>query len=597
MNKKLINDWVINVATVNGSGSQSSNNILIKTLFRMGIPVGGKNLFPSNIQGFPTWFTIRANHQGFTSRRVANDFTVAMNLQTIADDTKLVKSGGLFLYNDDLKFDRVLLRQDLKNIGVPFRKLVDQCTKSVKLKKLLTNMVYVGIVAEMLGLDSEVLNSVIQDTFSDKPQVIESNKKAIEVGQIYARENLKDLCPLQAQATNKNDGKILIEGNTAAALGLVYGGCTFASWYPITPSSSLVENFIQYAEKYRQDKDGKNTFAVVQAEDELSAIAMVLGASWAGARAMTASSGPGLSLMSEAAGLSYFAEIPAVLWDIQRVGPSTGLPTRVMQGDLSQAHYLSHGDTRHVVLLPGTPEECFEFGQTAFDLAERLQTFITVLSDIDLGMNLFTAEEFKHPARKFDRGKVLSTEDLNKMETYQRYGDVDGDGIPYRTLPGTRDDKAAFLTRGSGHNENAQYTEDNEAYVRLVDRLYKKYETAKQYVPKPLLQENNQATIGLISFGSCHGPVLEAIHALEEKGLPTSYLRLRALPFTEEVDTYLEKYERIYVIEENRDGQMRGIIQSDYPQHWQKLNSVLHYDGLPIHAQTIVDQIFAKERN
>lgn len=596
--ERKINDWVINVATVNGSGSQSSNNILIKSLFRMGIPVGGKNLFPSNIQGLPTWYTIRANKTGHTSRQIANDLTVAMNLQTVEKDILGVKPGGTFLYNADLKFNTAALRQDVCNIAVPFRELVDQTTDSVKLKKLLTNMVYVGIVAELLAIDWEVLSGVISDMFGSKPKVIESNMKAIEVGRNYARENLNSgEFPLKAEKMDKNNGKILIEGNTAAALGMMYGGCTFVSWYPITPSSSLVENFIGFAEKHRKDENGKNTFAVVQAEDELASIAMVAGASWAGARAMTASSGPGLSLMAETAGLSYFAEVPSVLWDVQRVGPSTGLPTRIMQGDLLAAHYLSHGDTRHVLLIPGTTEECFEFGQTAFDLAERLQTFITVLSDIDLGMNQFITKEFDYPTKPFDRGKILTEKELSKMEKYQRYADVDGDAIPYRTLPGTRDPKAAFLTRGSGHNESAQYTEDTDAYVRLIDRLGRKYQTAKKYVPKPVLDGAAKAAVGIISYGSNDGPIQEARDLLKGQGLATDYLRLRALPFTEEVDEFLQNHERVYVVEQNRDGQMKTILQTDYPQHWQKLQSVLHYDGMPIHAELIRARIAAKELN
>ena len=597
MEQTKINDWVINVATVNGSGSQSSNNILIKSLFRMGIPVGGKNLFPSNIQGLPTWFTIRANPHGHTSRQVANDLTIAMNAQTVEKDMLSVKPGGVFLYNDDLKFNVAALRSDVRNIAVPFRSLVDQATDSVKLKKLLTNMIYVGIVAELIEIDSNVLTEVINDMFSSKPKGVESNMKSIEIGRTYAREHISGGFSLKARKMNENQGKILIEGNTAAALGMMYGGCTFIAWYPITPSSSLVENFIHYSEKYRKDANGKNTFAVVQAEDELASIAMVAGASWAGARAMTASSGPGLSLMAETAGLSYFAEVPCVLWDIQRVGPSTGLPTRVMQGDLLAAHYLSHGDTRHVLLLPGTTEECFEFGQTAFDLSERMQTFVTVLSDIDLGMNLFITKEFTYPTKPFDRGKVLNAEALAKMEKYQRYADVDGDGIPYRTLPGTRDPKAAFLTRGSGHNESAQYTEDNDSYVRLIDRLAKKYSSAKQHVPKPIVKNTEKAIVGIISYGSNDGAVEEARALLSDVGLKTNYLRIRALPFTEEVDEFLKKNERIYVVEQNRDGQMRTLLQSDYPQHWNKMSSVLHYDGLPIHAELIRTKISQKELN
>ncbi len=592
---KCINDVVVEVATVNGSGSQSSNNIILKSIFRMGIPVGGKNLFPSNIAGLPTWFTIRVNKSGYVARRVEVDVLVAMNLQTVAEDIKKVKDGGVFIYNSDLKFDPVLLRKDVTNIGVNFRELVDQVTDAIKLKKLLLNMLYVGVLAELLQIDQDCLSSTVSDMFKGKAAVVESNLKAIAAGRQYVKEKVSIEFPFTLKKMNENQGKILIEGNTAAAIGLVFGGCTFLSWYPITPSSSLAEHFIQFAEKYRKDAHGKNTFAVVQAEDELAAITMVTGAGWAGARAMTATSGPGVSLMGEAAGLLYYAEIPAVIWDIQRVGPSTGMPTRTAQGDVMQAYTLSHGDTKHVVLLPGTAEECFEFGQSAFDLAERLQTLILVLSDLDLGMNFWMTNEFQYPIKPFDRGKVLNAEELEKMSSYQRYADVDGDAIPYRTLPGTKSDKAAFLTRGSGHNESAQYTESSPQYQVVLDRIARKHNTARKLVPKPIVDLLSGAKIGIIAYGSSHGPMQEARDILSQHGIPCNYLRLRALPLSEEVEAFIAQNDRVYVVEQNRDGQLLDLLRSELFAHSLKFRSVRHYDGLPLHAIAIVQPILQLE--
>jgi len=587
----IVNDCVIEIATVNGSGSQSANNILLKALFRMGIPVGGKNQFPSNIAGLPTWFTIRVNENGFTARRKDIDVVVAMNPQTLVEDLRKVKAGGVFVYNTEIKFDPVLLRSDITNIGVNFRELVDRATDAIKLKKLLVNMIYVGVLGELLKIEWDVLVSTIQDQFRDKPKVLESNFKALEIGRQYALDHLQGHFPFVVKRLDRNAGKILIEGNAAAAIGMVFGGCTFVSWYPITPSSSLAETFISLAEKHRQDQTGKNTFAVVQAEDELAAITMVAGAGWAGARAMTCTSGPGVSLMSEAAGLFYYAEIPGVIWDIQRVGPSTGMPTRTAQGDLISTYLLSHGDTKHVILLPGTVEECFEFGMQAFDLAERLQTLVFVLSDLDLGMNFWISDEFKYPEKPFDRGKVLAAEDLSKMSTYSRYEDVDGDAIGWRTLPGTHHEKAGFLTRGSGHNKHAQYTESSPQYREVLDRIARKWETAKTYVPKPVVEKVNGARTGIIAFGSTHMPMAEARQLLKTSGVESNYLRLRALPLTQDVEAFLNDNDVIYVVEQNRDGQLRDILRMEYPEHATKLRSVRNYDGLPITAPDIAEPI------
>ncbi len=487
--EKKINDFVIQVATVNGSGSQSANNILVKTLFRMGIPVTGKNLFPSNISGLPTWFTIRANPQGFTARKEESDIVVAMNPTTIFEDLQSVVPGGFFLYNDEIKFtSSSLSRNDVQLIPLPFKSIADSLSDSGKLKKLLTNMIYVGVLAQWLQMDEVILYQVLQDLFSDKPNVIEMNTNAVKAGIKWAQENPQTLSEhYQAQTISQgNKDKILIDGNTASAMGWLFGGCTVVSWYPITPSSSLVENFHELVKKYRK-KGTHVQAAVIQAEDELASICMVLGAGWAGARAATATSGPGLSLMAEAAGLAYFGEIPSVIWNVQRGGPSTGLPTRTQQGDLSFAYRLSHGDTQHVILLPANPTECFEWGQTCFDLAERLQTLVIVLSDLDLGMNLWVIDELPYPVRPFDRGKVLTTADLEKIEEFARYRDTDGDHIPWRTLPGTDHPKAAYFTRGTGHNEKAQYSEDPQVYARLLDRLKKSMILPKNTYPNPLL--------------------------------------------------------------------------------------------------------------
>ncbi|MCM2280788.1 MAG: 2-oxoacid:acceptor oxidoreductase subunit alpha, partial [Bdellovibrionaceae bacterium] len=542
---------------------------------------------------------IRVNKDGYTARREDVDIVVAMNPQTVLDDMKKVKPGGVFLYNTELKVDASLLRSDIRNIGVNFRELVDQSTDAIKLKKLLVNMIYVGILGELLRIDWDVLVSTIQDQFNDKPKVLESNFKALEVGRKYAMEHLlKDLqgqFPFTVERMNRNSGKVLIDGNTAAAIGMIFGGCTFVSWYPITPSSSLAEAYISLAEQYRKDANGKNTFAVVQAEDELAAITMVAGAAWAGARAMTCTSGPGVSLMGEAAGLFYYAELPGVIWDIQRVGPSTGMPTRTAQGDLMSAYTLSHGDTKHIVLLPGTVEECFEFGMSAFDVAERMQTLVFVLSDLDLGMNFWIGDEFQYPDKPFDRGKVLDADALAKLPRYSRYEDVDGDAIGWRTLPGTHNEKAGFLTRGSGHNKHAQYTESSPQYQEVVDRLVKKWNTAKKYVPQPIVDHVPGAKIGVLAYGSTNMPMREARDILKKHGLANSYLRVRALPLTDEVESFIAAHDRVYVIEQNRDGQMLDILRMEFFTHSQKLKSVRHYDGMPITAPHIANPILTME--
>lgn len=592
------NDFVITVATANGSGSQSSNNILLRTLFRLGLPVGGKNLFPSNIQGLPTWFTIRANDAGFTARKKLADIVIAINPQTALADLQLVRPGGFVFLSTDAKVRPDDFPKDVNIVLVPFKDIVRPVHESIKMRKLLLNMVYVGILAELMEIPQPTLDEVMHHQFGNKESVLEPNHRAMLAGREYASTHLQNLdFPFRVRSLGEvNSDKILIDGNTASAMGLVFGGCTVVAWYPITPSSSVVESFVELANRYRVDKDGKKNFAVVQAEDELASIAMVCGAGWAGARAMTATSGPGLSLMAEAAGLAYYAEIPAVIWDVQRVGPSTGLPTRTMQGDLLKAYYLSHGDTKHVVLLPGNPAECFEFAQTAFDLAESLQTLVIVLTDLDLGMNQHMAHKFEYPSERFLRGKVLSAEQLEKLGSFQRYKDVDNDGIPYRTLPGTAHPFAAYFTRGTGHDEAGLYSENNEVYRANMDRLARKFATAASMVPRPTMDSTHGAKIGIVTYGSSREAATEARMLLNKDGVATNCLRLRALPFTEEFEDFLASHDCIYVVEQNRDAQLMSLIRAELPQSWSKCISVLHYDGLPLDAETVYAQISAHER-
>lgn len=613
------NNFVVTIATVNGSGSQSANSILLKTLFRMGVPVGGKNVFPSNIAGLPTWFWIRADENGFVARREHADIFVAMNAQTLLEDLKTVRPGGFFIYNSDLNIQPQSALQDgsVTLIPISFKPLVDQSTDSIKVKKLVINMVYVGVLAKLLNLDVETLNHSIADQFDNKESVITVNKKAAEIGYQYAEQALKDISlPYEATKTDKNKNKIVMDGNTAAALGWLFGGCTFTAWYPITPSSSVVEKYIQLAQKYRKTEDGKNKFAVIQAEDELSSICMVLGAGWTGARSVTATSGPGLSLMAESAGYAYYTEIPSVIWDVQRVGPSTGMPTRTAQGDLLSAVYLSHGDTKNPCLIPGNIKECFEFGQTAFDLAERLQQLVIVLSDLDLGMNLWMENKFNYPDKPFDRGKVLTAAELEKVTQFERYGDPDKDGIPYRTLPGTAHDKAAYFTRGSGHNAKAGYSEKSDEYQFIVDRLAKKWETAKTIVPSPVYLSSDQVLnsltptfqnslkatdlknkVGIIAYGSSDLAVKEAMHLLAQNGVASDYCRIRAVPFTKDILDFINNHKITYVVDQNRDGQMFELLKMEYNQVCHLIHSVKHYDGTPITAESILNPILNKEKN
>lgn len=601
-NEIKINDFVICVGTVNGSGSQSANNILLKALFRMGIPVGSKNVFPSNIAGLPTWFWIRASDRGYLGRRNQADILVAMNPQTIVDDQKLVKAGGYFIFNSDsLGIKPELRRHDVHYVGVPFKQLVDQATDQARIKKMLINIIYVGVLSSLLKLDKETALSCLKDQFGGKESVLAPNLKGFELGYNWAEESktlgdaeLLKSFPMQAQKTTPLQERVLMDGNTAAALGAIFGGCSFVSWYPITPSSSLVENYSKFSSELSLTESGKQKFAVVQAEDELSAICMILGAGWAGTRAMTATSGPGLSLMSEAAGYAYYAEIPCVVWDVQRVGPSTGMPTRTAQGDILSTVYLSHGDTKHPLLLPGSIKECFDFGQQAFDLAERLQQPVFVMSDLDLGMNSITEEAWPYPVKPFDRGKVLTEADLaensKKGEKFFRYMETDHDAIAPRTLPGNKNVEAAYFTRGSSHNAKGLYTESSAEYTEVVDRLARKWKTAKKYIPAPVIDQQGHP-IGIIAYGSTDIPMQEARDILQKKGMNTDYLRLRAVPFTDDVKNFIESHEVTFVIDQNRDAQMAQLLKAEFPDLRGRLVSIRQYDGTPVTAENIFEPL------
>lgn len=594
--EKLINDLSIQVATVNGSGSQTANNTIIKTLFRMGIPVGGKNIFPSNIAGLPTWFNIRANKHGYTARKKEVDMVIAMNQATIDEDIMTLKSGGVVIYNSDLKLAETTKRDDVIWYPVPFGTIARENFADIKLRKLLTNMLYVGFLAELLGLEEAVVKEVIHDNFKGKTKAIEPNNVAYDIGAKYFRDNFTKQDKYSVERMDSNQGKILIDGNTAGALGSLFAGVTVVTWYPITPSSSFCESLISYLKQYRIDENGKAKFSEVQAEDELAAVGMAFGAGWAGARSITATSGPGISLMAEFVGLGYYAEIPTVIWDVQRMGPSTGLPTRTSQADLLSTYTLSHGDTKHVILLPSNPNECFEMSGPAFDLAERLQTPVFVLSDLDIGMNNWSTPEFTYPEAIYDRGKVLNAEDLDRVGSFARYKDVDGDGIPYRTLPGTKHNLAAYFTRGSGHNEKSGYSERSDDYMNNMDRLARKFETARKLVPQPVIDRVEGAKVGIIAFGSTDLAMKEARDTLAKEGVKTNYLLLKALPLSEDVKKFIEENDVVYVVEQNRDAQLMNIIVMEYRDHKRNLKSSLHYHGMPVDAMSVVESILSQER-
>ena len=593
--RSRVNDFSIEVATVNGSGSQTANIVLMRTLFQMGVPVTGKNLFPSNIAGLPTWFQIRASARGYQARKQEIDFMICMNPETAKDDVAKVRSGAVLVYDEPLKLDA--LRSDLHFCPVPFQKLVAAACPEPKLQKLVKNMVYVGVAAQMLGLDLAEVKLAITKQLHGKQKAIELNQGAVQEGYDWATASASPQDRLRVERDHQTDGQIIIDGNSACALGALFAGVTVVAWYPITPSSSVVETLADYAKLYRKDPvTGKNTIAIIQMEDEIASAGVVLGAGWAGARSMTATSGPGISLMSEFIGLGYFAEIPGVFVNVARVGPSTGLPTRTSQGDVDLCARASHGDTLHICLYPGSMEECFEFTHQAFDLAERFQTPVFVVSDLDLGMQNWACRPFTYPDQPLDWGKVLDAKALETAVEWGRYRDPDGDGIPYRTLPGTPGGKGAYFTRGSGHNSHGLYSEKPEDLQELVDRLKRKFLTARTVVPEPVYAGSG-GPVGILAYGSSDPAVVEARDILREAhGLETDYLRVRALPFTDAVSAFIRAREVVYVVEQNRDGQMAGLLKDFYPELATRLHSVLHYDSTAIPAQTIVDQIVTQAK-
>ena len=593
--RRVANDFSINVATVNGSGSQSANSVLLKSIFGMGVPVSGKNLFPSNIAGLPTWYTIRASKDGYVARKRDSEVLVALNPDTAREDALALPVGGVAIYEE--KLDLKQYRDDIVCYPVPFDKITAAVCPEAKLRKLVKNMVYVGAAAQILQIDLKIVEHGLQKQFAKKQKVFDLNFGAVKAGWDYAAANFIKQDPFVIEPMNETTGKIIIDGNAACGMGAVFAGVTVVAWYPITPSTSVVEATTDLLKKFRVTPEGKATFAVVQAEDELAAIGMVLGAGWAGARSMTATSGPGISLMAEFTGLGYYAEIPGVIFDVQRTGPSTGMPTRTSQADLLSTAFLSHGDTKHPIYLPGSVKECFEFGLEAFDLSERLQTPVFVLTDLDLGMNNWMSDKFDYPEKPLDRGKVLTKEDLDRFGGFARYRDVDGDAIGWRTLPGTNHPKAAYFTRGSGHNDAAGYTEKPDEYQQVMDRLTRKFESARKLVPAPVAVKNGTSKIGFLAYGTTDFALRESMDQIKKGyGKDVDYMRIRAYPFAHEIHDFVASHERVYVVEQDRDAQLASLLKLDLPaEQAVKLRSILHYNGLPIDAQTITEEFVAKE--
>ncbi len=585
-----VNDFVLKIANVNGTGSASANSLLMKAVFRMGVPVNGKNFFPSNIQGLPTWYEIRVSRDGHLARSGAVDIMVAMNAQTYGRDLQEVAPGGVLIYDSTWPRDRLLARHDITIIGVPLARMCNEQFTSARTRVLMKNMAYVGVLAALLELDRTVLDQLVQETFAKKQALLEANRQAIDLGFDYARANFACPLPQRVKTLNKTAGHIMIDGNTAAALGCLYAGATVGAWYPITPSTSLMDAFKAFCERYRRDpQTDEKRYCIVQAEDELAAIGIVLGATWNGARAFTPTSGPGLSLMTEFLGFAYFTELPAVLFDVQRVGPSTGMPTRTQQADLLAAAYASHGDTKHVLLFPRDPRECFELAVRAFDLADRLQTPVIVMSDLDIGMNDWMCKELDwDPSYRPDRGKVLSTEQIEAAKTFYRYLDVDGDGIPYRTLPGAHP-RGSYFLRGSGHNEFGGYTEDADEYQQVLDRLTKKWRTAATLLPPPAIRRSRHRTKwGVVAVGSSDAAINEALDRLAKRGVYVDYCRIRAFPFGKKVRQFLDEHERVFVVEQNRDAQLKTLLMAETEYPATRLTSILHYGGLPIDYRCIM---------
>ncbi len=586
----VVNDFSLAVATANGTGSQTANLALLRSFFKMGIPVHGKNIFPSNIQGQPTWYHIRVSRHGYVARREP-EMLVAFNAATVHEDVAGLPPGGVCVYNADIAFRPE--RTDLTYYPVPVKELLADVEVKGKVKEYVANMTYVGVVAHLLGVPLEVVRQSLEHHFGGRAKLVDVNFDVVRRAHAWAEQSLRKVDPYRVEPMDATQGLILMTGNEAAALGAVFGGVSVAAWYPITPSTSLIDALREYLPNLRKDPEGRPTYTVIQAEDELAAIGMTVGAGWAGARSLTATSGPGVSLMAEFLGLAYFAEVPAVVWDIQRVGPSTGLPTRTSQGDVAFAYGIGHGDGKHVVLFPSSIEECFEFGYKAHDLADQLQTPVLVLSDLDLGMNNWMGEPFAYPEEPLQRGKVLSAEEVERLERFSRYADVDGDGIPYRTLPGNQNTRAAWFGRGTGHDEHARYSEDSDTWWRNMQRLERKHDTARQYVPTAVIDETAGARLGVICYGTTRYAIEEARDRLAREGIAFDLMRVRALPFGAEVEGFIARHDDLLVIEMNRDNQLRDILRAELPQHAAKLHGVGYIDGMPLTAEWVERQLLA----
>jgi 2-oxoglutarate ferredoxin oxidoreductase subunit alpha len=586
-----VNDFTLKFANVNGSGSASANSLVMKAIFRMGVPVVGKNFFPSNIQGLPTWYEVRVTREGWRARSGRVDLMVAMNAETYARDVREVAQGGWLVYDSTWPRSALHSRDDIRTFGVPFAQLCNEHFEGARARTLMKNIMYAGTVAALIDIDLEVIRGLLAETFAKKPKLAESNMKAIEIGYRFAKEHFDCPLPIRVERMEATAGHVMIDGNTAAALGCLYAGATVGAWYPITPSTSLMDAFRSFCARHRTDpKTGRRDYMIVQAEDELAAIGIVIGAMWNGARAFTPTSGPGISLMEEFIGLAYYAEVPAVIFDVQRVGPSTGMPTRTQQCDLLACAYASHGDTRHVMLFPDSPEESFRMAVLAFDVAERLQTPVFVLLDLDIGMNDWMSPDFAwDDAWRPDRGKMLTPEQVAGIEKFQRYLDPDGDGIPYRTLPGISPN-AAYFTRGSGHSKFGAYTEDSAEYQEVLDRLARKFRTAAKQVP-PAVIDGRGAASAIVSLGSCDAPVREALASLRRSGVAIDYMRVRGFPFGAEVEEFLAAHQSVFVVEQNRDAQLRALLTMETAVDKQKLRSILHYDGLPMSANVVVEGV------
>lgn len=594
MSHQHLNNFLIRFANVNGTGSASANALFSKAVFRMGIPVSAKNIFPSNIQGLPTWFDVRISEKGYLARREEIDFVVAVNPQSFEADMKNVKPGGYFMYDSTKSFNKEIFRTDITIIGIPMMQLCMDNFENPRHQQLFKNIVYIGALAALMNIDLAVIHALLEEKFSRKPKLVPPNVKAIQLGYDFAQANYKHPIELSLEVRDLNQGKIEVDGNTAVALGAIYAGASVAAWYPITPSTSVVQQFEKFAKKYRIDPEtGKNNFAIVQAEDELAAIGMAIGGGWNGARSFTSTSGAGISLMNEFIGFSYFAEIPVVLVNVQRGGPSTGMPTRTQQGDIISTAYASHGDTKHIMVFPSTPKECFDFTVTAFDFAERFQTAVFVMSDLDLGMNNHLSDEFTwDDTFEYDRGKVITAKELDEIKDWGRYLDIDGDGIPYRSIPGTHPSKGAFMTRGTSKNEYAKYTESSDEYIINMERLEKKWQTAsKEAIPPDIHIEGEEINIGLAYYGTSDQATLEARDALQEQGIKVNLMKINSFPFHQDVINFIDQHEKVFVVDQNRLGQMRTLLINELEIDPKKLTPVLNYNGYPLSVKDVFNPV------